>query len=285
MRHTDVVRPRALVLGGLILALCAGAAVAYLSTRGHESAARPTPVSSAPEKHQSPLPRIRGPHNRPVPILMYHEIGPTPAGAAFPGLYVSRTEFTAQLRWLARQGYQPVSLRSVYLYWRGLRRLPKRPVVLTFDDGYRGHFTNAAPLLRARGWPAVLNLEYAHFVHGDLTGRMIRRLLADGWELDSHTLTHPDLTAVDAATLREEVFRSRVLLRKRFGVPVDFFCYPAGRFDSRVVRTVRAAGYLAATTTQPGLASPKSLFTLARIRVDSGDGPRGLARKLAAAGA
>jgi hypothetical protein len=64
---------------------------------------------------------------------------------------------------------------------------------------------------------------------------------------------------------------------------VDFFCYPGGSFDARVVRAVRAAGYLGATTTQPGLARPSELFTMPRIRIDSGDGPRELAKKLAEA--
>jgi len=214
---------------------------------------------------------------------MYHVIGPTPPAAAFHDLYLSRGDFAAQLRWLARHGYHAVTLRAVYLYWKGLRPLPKRPIVLSFDDGYREHFTNAAPLMRKRRWPGVLNLEYAHLVHGDLTGTMIRKLLADGWELASHTMTHPDLTAVDAPTLRREVAWSRQLLQRRFGVRVDFFCYPAGRYDARVVRAVRAAGFLGATTTQLGLAKPKRLFRLARIRVNSGDGPRELAEKLAAA--
>jgi hypothetical protein len=64
-------------------------------------------------------------------------------------------------------------------------------------------------------------------------------------------------------------------------VPADFFCYPAGRFDSRVVAAVKAAGYRAATTTEPGLASPKLPFTLNRIRVDGQDGVGGLLTKLA----
>jgi peptidoglycan/xylan/chitin deacetylase (PgdA/CDA1 family) len=214
---------------------------------------------------------------------MYHVVGPTPEGAALPGLYVSRRDFAAQLRWLASHGYHPVTLSAVSLYWRGRKPLPPRPIVLSFDDGYREQFTVAAPLLARRHWPAVLNLEYAHLVHQDLTGSMVRQLLTDGWELASHTLTHPDLTAVDPARLRREVRRSRQLLRRRFGVPVDFFCYPAGAFNARVVHAVRAAGYRGATTTRPGLARRSEPFTLSRIRVDSGDGARELARKLAEA--
>jgi len=215
---------------------------------------------------------------------MYHVIGPRPAGAPLPELYVSRTDFARQLRWLASHRYRAVTLGDVHEYWRGRRALPRKPVVLTFDDGYRGQFTIAGPLLRARGWPGVLNLEVAHVVHQDLTPRMVRLLLADGWEVASHTLTHPDLTTLDARQLRREVGGSRRWLRRRFDVSVDFFCYPAGRYDRRVIGAVRAAGYLGATTTEPGLARRGRPFTLNRIRIDGSDGVRGLADKLADAG-
>ena len=80
-------------------------------------------------------------------------------------------------------------------------------------------------------------------------------MLRDGWEIDAHTLTHPDLTTVDAAGLRREVGGSRRWLRRAFGVPVDFFAYPAGRYNPAVEAAVRAAGYMGATTTQPGQAT------------------------------
>jgi peptidoglycan/xylan/chitin deacetylase (PgdA/CDA1 family) len=276
-------RTRALVIVALVLVLGLGAGLGvYLGTRDSKSSASPGTTTESRRTTPKP-PRPVGPHDSPVPILMYHVVGPMPAEAQYPDLFVSRRDFVAQLRWLERKGYQPVTLDSVYRYWRGLERLPSRPIVLSFDDGYRPDYTFVAPLLERRRWPAVLNLEYAHLVHEDLTGPMIRRMLADGWELDSHTLTHPDLRAVDAAQLRREVGRSRQLLRRRFGVPVNFFCYPGGLFDARVVHAVRAAGYRGATTTRLGLARPSQLFTLARIRIDRGDGPRELAKKLAEA--
>ena len=276
-------RGRALVIGAFIVALGAGASVGlYLGTRHSKG----TPVAGPTIGEIRNKPKRRrptGPHKSPVPILMYHVVGPTPTGAAFPGLYVRRRDFAAQLSWLVQQGYHAVTLDAVDRYWRGLERLPRRPIVLSFDDGYREQHTIAEPLLRKRHWPAVLNLEYAQLVHEALTGPMIHQMLADGWELDSHTMTHPDLTTVDPAALRWELTRSRELLHRRFGVPVHFFCYPMGKFDARVVRAVRAAGYWGATTIRMGLARPSEMFTLARIRVDSGDGPSELATKLAEA--
>ena len=75
---------------------------------------------------------------------------------------------------------------------------------------------------------------------------------------------------------------SRKLLRRTFQVPVDFFCYPAGCFDDRVVAAVRKAGYLGATTTLYGLATPDDPYRLARVRVNRSDGVDGFAAKLVA---
>jgi len=216
---------------------------------------------------------------------MYHVIADPPAKAPFPALYVRPSEFRAQIRWLADRGYRGVTLTQVYDHWRYGKPLPRRPVVISFDDGYRSVFEQARPGLGRHSWPGVLNLE-ARFMNTPwgLAKSRIRVLLSSGWELASHTLTHPDLTSVSAARLRHEVAGSRAQLRRTFHVPVSFFCYPAGRYDARVIAAVQAARYLGATSTRPGLARPDELWDLARIRIDRGDGVAGLRDKLAAAG-
>jgi peptidoglycan/xylan/chitin deacetylase (PgdA/CDA1 family) len=218
---------------------------------------------------------------RPVPILMYHVIDTIPRGAPFPELYVSPAVFRDEIAWLARDGYTAVTLDAVYRSWRYGAALPRRPIVLSFDDGYAGDFTHALPTLAARHWPGVLNLEVRKETYpGGLAPRRIRALIAAGWEIDAHTLTHPDLTTVDDARLKKEVAGSRASIRRRFGVPVSFFCYPAGRYDARVIAAVQAAGFLGATTTQFDLARPGALYTLGRVRVSGSDGVAGLAAKL-----
>jgi len=229
------------------------------------------------------LPAQGGTRLRPVPILMYHVISSPPAGAPYPDLYVPRSDFAAEVAWLARRGYQAVTLQRVFDSWRGAGTLPAKPVVLSFDDGYLSQVTNALPVLKARRWPGVLNLEVRNLkpVWG-IRPPGVRKLLAAGWELDAHTLTHPDLTKVDDARLREEVAGSRDAIRRQFHVQVNFFCYPAGRYDDAVIAAVQQAGYLAATTTRYGLARANELYTLARVRVNRADGARGLAAKLEA---
>jgi peptidoglycan/xylan/chitin deacetylase (PgdA/CDA1 family) len=214
---------------------------------------------------------------------MYHVIGIPPAHAPFPGLYVRRADFAAQLRWLHRHGYTAVSLRRVVDYWRRGQPLPPRPIVLSFDDGYREDFTNVRPLLRRYRWPGVLNLAAQNVLDGKLTIRQLRALVRAGWEIDAHSLTHPDLTTLDGAELRRQVAGSRRWIRRHLGVAVEFFCYPAGSYDSRVIAAVRAAGFRGATTSEPGYAGAgDGLFTLDRIRIDSSDGVDGLAAKLSA---
>jgi peptidoglycan/xylan/chitin deacetylase (PgdA/CDA1 family) len=238
---------RTFALAGLMLACCGPAAAA------------------APSMH--------------VPILEFHVIGDPPAAAPHPELYDAPSTFRAQIAWLALRGYHAVTLDSLYRSWRtaGWLALPRRPVVLSFDDGYPQDVSVALRVLRARRWPGVLNLQI-----GNLVPARVRQLLEAGWEVDAHTFTHPDLTRVDAAQLRREVAGSRKWIQSVFGAPANFFCYPFGRYDKTVVAAVRRAGYIGAETQTSGDASPADgMYLLHRIEVTRSDGVSGLAAKLA----
>jgi peptidoglycan/xylan/chitin deacetylase (PgdA/CDA1 family) len=213
---------------------------------------------------------------------MYHVISEPEPGAPYPELYTPAAVFAAQMRALRGGGYHAVTLEAVDRYWRRGYALPRKPIVISFDDGYLSHYTHAAPVLKRLRWPGVLNLEINNVLTpGDISPRQVRSLVAAGWEIDSHTLTHPDLTQISPAQLRDELVRSRAFLRRRFGVRADYFCYPAGRFNAAVEAEVRRAGYRMATTTQPGLASAKGdRYALNRIRVDGNDTPAGLLAKI-----
>jgi peptidoglycan/xylan/chitin deacetylase (PgdA/CDA1 family) len=255
---------------------------AHAGKAGAGAAARTTASPTAGRDMGSPGPP------RPVPILMYHVVSDPFPDSPYPDLYVPRAEFQDQMRALKRAGYTAVTLQEAWDAWHAHGPLPRRPVVVSFDDGYHSHLANAMPVLRALGWPGVLNLELKN-IRSDygLTAPQVRQLLAAGWELDSHTIDHPDLTTVDATELQHEVADSRAELKRRFHVPVNFFCYPAGRYDDAAIAAVRAAGYLAATTTNPGLAQPDEAdrFTLDRVRVNGGTSGATLVSQLAGLGA
>lgn len=236
------------------------------ATRAHQRHRGLQPLPPAPRRPAS------GPQRVAVPILMYHVVSTPPPGVPNAALWVSTRLFFEQMHALRAAGYHAVTMAQVWDGWTGRHALVSKPVVVSFDDGYLSQYTHAARVLRAMRWPGVLNLKVGDIGPGGLTKHMVRAMIAAGWEVDAHTITHPDLTTVDAARLRSEVSGSRAILRRDFGVPVAFFCYPSGRFDATVESAVKRAGYLAATTTQPGLAAPGGdPNALPRVRVNGGE--------------
>lgn len=217
------------------------------------------------------------PYTGPVPILEYHVLGSAPEDAPYPELYVTRPDFHRQMDWLEEHGYQAVTLEQVQEAWYHGGTLPSKPVVLSFDDGYRPQYTYALPELRRHGWAGVLNLKAEG---SDLYESNVKAMIAAGWELAAHTIHHLDLTELGPEQLEEEVAGSRQMLQREYGVPVDNFCYPAGRFDATVIAAVEAAGYTGATTEIPGYATRDKPFELARFEILGSSGVSGMAEDL-----
>jgi len=294
-RRRELRRRRLLAAGALALA-AAGvlAAVAVISggsgsagEAGSSGPRQPTaektgePVSAQGEtglvRNATPQPDWE-PRAGPVPILEYHVLGEAPEDAPYPELFVLRPDFRHQMEWLDRNGYEAVTLEQVEEAWYEGGTLPPKPVVLSFDDGYRPQYTFALPQLRKHGWAGLVNLKAEG---SELYESNVRAMIAAGWEVAAHTIHHLDLTELDAATLREEVAGSRAILRREYGVPVKNFCYPAGEFDETVIAAVEAAGYVGATTEIPGYAERDSPYELARFEILGSTGVSGLAADLA----
>jgi peptidoglycan/xylan/chitin deacetylase (PgdA/CDA1 family) len=227
------------------------------------------------------------PGTQAAPILIYHVINSPPAGAPFPGLYVRPSELAAQIRALHAAGYHAVTMDQLLAYWReGIPLPPGKPIVLSFDNGYQSQYTQALPILRAYGWAGVENLQLSGLPpsQGGLSEAQVRGLIAAGWELDTQGYSHAELTALPAAALHLQVVVAREILRRRYDVPVNWFCYPSGHYDGAVVAEVKAAGYVGATTVLPGWASPSGdPYRLPRIRVLGGTSPQALLQLIAGA--
>jgi peptidoglycan/xylan/chitin deacetylase (PgdA/CDA1 family) len=214
-------------------------------------------------RNATPQPEWK-PYTGPVPILEYHVLGRPKTEVPYPELYVPRAAFRKQMDWLDHRGYEAVTLERVEDAWYRGGTLPPKPIVISFDDGYRPQYTFALPQLRQHGWPGVLNLKAEG---SDLYESNVKAMLQAGWELAAHTINHSDLTTLEGPALEEEVAGSRKILQREYGVPVKNFCYPAGRFDETVIAAVEAAGYEGATTEIPGLATKEHPYELARIEV------------------
>ncbi len=221
-----------------------------------------------------------------VPILMYHVIAPPPAGAPFPGLYVTPEEFSAQMHALAEDGWTAVTQDQVEAYWRRGISLPHgKPIVVSFDNGYQSQYTQALPVLRSLGWVGNENIQLTGLPpsQGGLSRRQVRALVAAGWELDTQGISHADLITLDEQQLREQTAGARKTIQRRYGVPVNWFCYPSGHYDATVVAAVKAAGFVGSTTVVPGWARPGSdPYRLPRLRVLGGTAPRTLLAQIEA---
>jgi peptidoglycan/xylan/chitin deacetylase (PgdA/CDA1 family) len=222
-----------------------------------------------------------------VPILMYHRINvvtpSTPAESR--GLTVHPAVFARQMTWLKRQGYRTITQRELFEALMCGRPLGPKPIVITFDDGYRDVFFKASPVLKRLGMRAT-----AYVVSGRISGRdpsfltwpLLHALERRGIEIGSHTMAHLDMTSLSDARMLEDLTRSRRVLERELGHPVPWLAYPFGAYDSRVERLARQAGYLLAVTTRPGaVQSARQPFALPRLRILDSTGVRGLAAMLA----
>jgi peptidoglycan/xylan/chitin deacetylase (PgdA/CDA1 family) len=285
-------RKRRWVAGATLAIAAAVVAVAVASIGGmpsNGSTSKPAAGSSgaqgkADAETSSPLVRNATPqpnwkpYTGPVPILEYHVLGAAPAGAPYPELYVTRPGFHQQMDWLDEHGYEAVTLEAVEDAWYRGGTLPAKPVVISFDDGYRPQFTYALPELRRHGWPGLLNLKAEG---SDLYASNVEAMIEAGWELAAHTIHHLDLTTLSAEQLKEEVAGSREMLHREYSVPVKNFCYPAGQFNGTVIEAVEEAGYTGATTEIPGYATRGAPYELARFEILGSTGVSGLAEDLA----
>ncbi|MEA2373200.1 MAG: hypothetical protein QOH12_3594 [Solirubrobacteraceae bacterium] len=266
-------------------------AAAPARTGGSSAAARATPVGGASGLPSSAsleaAPGTGTPGTERVPILMYHVIAPPPPGAPFPGLYVTPDLFAAQMHALAAAGWHAVTQDQMRAYWARGVALPKgKPIVVSFDNGYQSQYSKALPVMRSLGWAGVENIQLTGLPpsQGGFAAGQIKGLIAAGWELDTQGISHADLIRLTPAELHQQVAVSRAIIRKRFGVPVNWFCYPSGHYDPTVVAAVRAAGYVGSTTVVPGWAGPAAdPYRLARLRVLGGTAPAALLDQIAAA--
>ena len=208
-----------------------------------------------------------------VPVLMYHYVDqtPPPAGPYADDLTVRTGDFEAELDYLVENGYQTVSLAEVYLAMAGSVDLPKKPVVLTFDDGGLDNYQVAFPILKEHGLTGTFFVITGRVgKEGQMDWTQLREMAAQGMSVQSHTASHPDLRGVTATRLEAELAGSRDSLAQAVGEPGYVVCYPSGAYDQRVMDAAKAAGYVMAVATGNGKdLDPRSIFEIKRRRVQA----------------
>jgi peptidoglycan/xylan/chitin deacetylase (PgdA/CDA1 family) len=170
-------------------------------------------------------------------------------------LTTTPAEFDRQMGALKAAGFATITPDDLLAYLRGEAvNLPDKPVAITFDDGYEDNYTSAFPILEKYGYKATVFMVGINFdSKGRLSGRQLGEMTAGGFTVGAHSMTHPDLTALDAARLKAEVAGSRTKAARATGGETRYFAYPGGFYDAGTVEAVRAAGFAGAFTVLTGL--------------------------------
>jgi peptidoglycan/xylan/chitin deacetylase (PgdA/CDA1 family) len=188
-------------------------------------------------------------------VLTYHCVGSQPEGAdeMARSLTVGPEQFEAHLDLLQSRGYLTVTFRQVCAALAGEEELPARAVAITFDDGYLDNYSTAFPLLRARGMTATFFVATGAMGRpGCMSWDQLREMEEDGMSIQSHTVTHPDLTRISDGRLDAELFDSRRAIAENLGEWPVALSYPGGKCNARVTDRALKAGYSLAVTTVCG---------------------------------
>jgi peptidoglycan/xylan/chitin deacetylase (PgdA/CDA1 family) len=208
-----------------------------------------------------------------LPILMYHKIGRPPTPSHLPDLWVSPERFRWQMNHLKRRGFTPIGFSDLEAARSGRKNLPHKPVMITFDDGYRNNYELAYPILKELGLKANLFLVHEtvgkHNAWHDPTTEpwlpmldwsQIREMRSSGaFEFANHTMRHPRLDRIEPEQARWEVSEAKKRLEDALGSAVSAFAYPygAGAENPRVREEVQRAGHTIDFGVKARLAVPR----------------------------
>ena len=216
-----------------------------------------------------------------VPVLLYHRV----ANAASPLIRpftVTPAAFREHLDCIVELGFTALTVSRFLAGVRGSATLPKRPIVITFDDGFADFYDVALPDLRDHGLASTLYVTTGFLRDGPeppvtprfedpmLAWAQLRELSHLGVELGGHSHSHPHLDTLARAAARDEVVRCKALLEDELGAAIATFAYPNGYSSPVVRRCVRQAGYHGACSVKDALSSTADdPFSLARLMVRS----------------
>ncbi|ELC8443157.1 polysaccharide deacetylase family protein [Clostridium perfringens] len=206
-----------------------------------------------------------------IPVLCYHDV--TPNNPDNNGLLISPEKFKEQLQYLKDNNYTPITLDELYDYLRNNKEIPEKPVVITFDDGYKGNYEYAYPLLKEFKFPATMFV-ISNYVGGTdfMTTKQLKEMSNNGIEIESHTSKHDDLSKLNETEQVETLKNAKTSLEKIIEKPVNFVAYPFGRHNSDTRIAAEKAGYKLGFNLNGNFADRKDHnFNMDRIYVNGND--------------
>jgi peptidoglycan/xylan/chitin deacetylase (PgdA/CDA1 family) len=229
-----------------------------------------------------------------LPVLMYHHVGPRRSGT-YPSLTVSGERFTRHVEWLVQHRYTGILPADWVAFCRRTTTLPRRPVLLTFDDAYADLMQHAFPVLLQHGLRATVFVPTEHMggvnawdccsathpgTHRVMSAPDVQYWASRGIDFAPHSCRHVDLTTLGTSDMRREVWGSAETLDRLLGTRARAFAYPFGQYDAEVLREVRKAFDIAFTSDEGVNGTSTDLHRMRRTMVLESDTALGLASRL-----
>ena len=206
-----------------------------------------------------------------VPILLYHyvEYVKDPGDSIRKSLNIIPYIFDQEVKTLKDAGYNFITPKDLADVLDDKNNLPERPVILTFDDGYRDFYTDVFPILKKYQVKAIAYI-VPNFLDkpNNLSTWMLKEISQSGLvEIGAHTMNHIYLEGLPKKRVETEIIESKKYLEKVLGIPIVSFAYPYGAFDNQSIQIVKDTGFTNAVTTISGnLVMDINRFFLYRIR-------------------
>jgi len=202
-----------------------------------------------------------------VPILCYHNIKSN-LDHHSAALTITEKDFDDQIKMLSDSGYHTILPDQLYNYLTKDVALPPKPIMITFDDSHEEHFSIASKELEKYGFRGVFFvMTIVIDKHNYLTHDEISALAKNGHVVACHTYEHPLMTRLNDSEWTKEIDEPRELLEKITGKPVDFFAYPYGAWNERVIDQLKKRGIKAAFQLSEAQSPEEPLYTIRRIMV------------------
>ena len=216
-----------------------------------------------------------------IPILFYHKVNYLNPESTEQCLYVTPKDFEKQMNLLKKWNYMTVSLDDVVSSAKRNKEFPKKPIVITFDDGYLDNYTYAFPIMKNRGFTGTV------FLTTDAVGKTMvfdeskekipdkfmswedaKKMAAFGFSFGSHSCAHKRMTKLTDEEAWDEITKSKQIIEENLSQPVKYFCYPYGDYNEKIKNFLAQAEYKGACTTKRGMNhTPETIFELRRIPV------------------
>ncbi|MEZ0392679.1 MAG: polysaccharide deacetylase family protein [Pseudobdellovibrionaceae bacterium] len=232
--------------------------------------------------------RMKRWHPQWIPILMYHKVPLQPLQSQHR-IFVTQAVFKKQLQYLRRKGFHSLTFKELFQFWMGetpLELFPKKPLLLTFDDGYKDNLEIAEPLLKLFRFRATIFLLGNHQIlentwdanTGEKPAPLMsleekQRLSPAVWEIGSHGFDHLHLPEVSEEKAFEEIQKSKTVLEKDLSTQIYCFAYPFGSTNQKIAELAKKASYpFAVNTDQGGLHLADQPHSLFRVNIFPEDG-------------